>query len=137
MASAFMSLATVCLPADAFRWYDTNLPGDDQVQGSGNGSGNACGPAADPCAAPCAVGGGGSAAAADEASDGYCAMHRLLTLDAPADEWVDDARAAMRLLLTHGRNSSDGDNTVAIVRGWADALAARFGGQWRPDGPTK
>ena len=34
-----MSLATVCLPADAFRWYDTNLPGDDQVQGSGNGSG--------------------------------------------------------------------------------------------------
>ncbi|HMV75720.1 MAG TPA: hypothetical protein PKB00_14185, partial [Microthrixaceae bacterium] len=39
MASAFMSLATVCLPADAFRWYDTNLPGDDQVQGSGNGSG--------------------------------------------------------------------------------------------------
>lgn len=71
------------------------------------------------------------------ASVGYCALYELIALPSPAPEWVDDARAATRLMLTHGRSSRDGDNTVAIVRGWADALAARFGGQWRPDGATK
>lgn len=70
------------------------------------------------------------------ASDGDGAMHRLLTLDAPADEWVDDARAAMRLLLTHGRNSSERDETLNTLRAWADGFAARFGGQWRPDDAT-
>lgn len=71
------------------------------------------------------------------ASDGYCKLHELISLPAPAPEWVDDARAATRLLLTHGRDGERGDNTVAIVRKWADALAARFGGQWRPDGPPE
>jgi hypothetical protein len=71
------------------------------------------------------------------AAERYCALYELISLPSPAPEWVDDARAATRLLLTHGRNARDGDNTIAIVRGWADALAARFGGQWRPDGPPE
>lgn len=60
-------------------------------------------------------------------------LYELIALPSPAPEWVDDARAATRLLLTHGRNSRDGDNTLAIVREWAAALAVRFGGQWLPD----
>ena len=40
LATALMSLAAVCLPDDAFSWYDTNLPGGDEVQGSGSGSGS-------------------------------------------------------------------------------------------------
>ncbi len=40
MATALMSLAGVCLPDDAFSWYDTNLPGGDEVQGTGSGSGS-------------------------------------------------------------------------------------------------
>lgn len=39
MAKAIMALASVCLPSDAFTWNDTNLPGDDQVQGRGATSG--------------------------------------------------------------------------------------------------
>lgn len=71
------------------------------------------------------------------ASDGYCALHELISLPSPAPEWVNDARVATRLLLAHGANAREGDNTIALVREWADALAARFGGQWRPDGPLE
>ena len=39
LASALISLAGVCLPNDAFTWPDRNLPGDDEVQGTGSGSG--------------------------------------------------------------------------------------------------
>lgn len=39
LATAMLSLASVCLPGDAFSWNDRNLPGDDEVQGSGSGSG--------------------------------------------------------------------------------------------------
>ncbi|UDY36793.1 hypothetical protein [Dermatobacter hominis] len=39
LANALMALAAVCLPDDAFSWTDRNLPGDDEVQGTGSGSG--------------------------------------------------------------------------------------------------
>ena len=39
MAKGLMALASVCLPPDAFTWNDTNLPGNDQVQGTGAVSG--------------------------------------------------------------------------------------------------
>lgn len=39
MAKGLMALASVCLPSDAFTWNDTNLPGNDQVQGTGAVSG--------------------------------------------------------------------------------------------------
>lgn len=39
LATAMLSLAKVCLPGDAFDWYDRKLPGDDEVIGSGQGSG--------------------------------------------------------------------------------------------------
>lgn len=67
------------------------------------------------------------------ASIGYCALHELIALPSPAPEWVDDARAATQLLLAHGANAREGDNTIALVREWANALAARLGGQWLPD----
>jgi len=39
LAAAMLGLAKVCLPDDAFDWYDRRLPGDDEVIGSGQGSG--------------------------------------------------------------------------------------------------
>lgn len=39
LAAAMLELAKVCLPGDAFDWYDSGLPGDDEVIGSGEGSG--------------------------------------------------------------------------------------------------
>jgi hypothetical protein len=39
LAIALMDLVEVCLPDDAFDWPDRNLPGDDEVQGTGLGSG--------------------------------------------------------------------------------------------------
>lgn len=39
LGNAMMALAGVCLPDDAFSWTDRNLPGDDEVQGTGSGSG--------------------------------------------------------------------------------------------------
>jgi hypothetical protein len=39
LATALISYSKVCLPNDAFTWNDADLPGDDDVQGTGVGSG--------------------------------------------------------------------------------------------------
>lgn len=67
------------------------------------------------------------------ASGDYSRLAMLARMDTAAidPEWMEDARAATRLLLAHG---TDGDRvgTVARVRGWAQQLAAKHGGQWEP-----
>jgi len=65
------------------------------------------------------------------ASEDYSCMGELLTMPTAsvAPEWLDDARAAMRMLLAHGRDGDHRD-TLATLREWVPRLAARHGGEW-------
>lgn len=62
----------------------------------------------------------------------YSRLAQLLRMDTAAVDpaWLDDARAACRLLLAHGTSDGGARDTVAMLRGWAARLAAKHGGEW-------
>lgn len=44
-------------------------------------------------------------------------------------EWLEDARAACRMLIEHG---DDAEGGVRVLRSWGERLAAKHGGRWLP-----
>lgn len=65
----------------------------------------------------------------------YSCMAELARgIDGVDPEWVDDARKASVLILTHGHNDPERptENAMETIAGWAETLATRYGGRWTP-----
>lgn len=65
----------------------------------------------------------------------YSCMAELARgIDNVDPEWIDDARKASVLILTHGHNDPERptENAMETIAGWAETLADRYGGRWTP-----
>lgn len=65
----------------------------------------------------------------------YSCMAELAKgIDNVDHEWIDDARKASVLILTHGQNDPDRptERAMETIASWAETLAARYGGRWTP-----
>ena len=63
----------------------------------------------------------------------YTAFGALVHHDPkPTEEWLEDARVGMKLLLSRGTVDMHGSQkTLEVLNGWVDRLTTKYGGAWK------